>query len=78
MKLRSCLHLEELKSTLRSTLSLDLLFMVYLLLSSFALRSFSQKNIRARAMKLGSCIYLEELKSTLHSVLSLDLYFMVH
>ena len=29
MKLGSCIHLEELRTTLRSILSLDLLFMVH-------------------------------------------------
>ena len=43
IKLWSCIHLEELRSTLCSVLRLDLLFTVHRLLSSFALRSFSQK-----------------------------------
>ena len=58
MKLGSCIHLEELRSTLCSILSLDLLFMVHCLLSSFCLSVTFSETIRARAMKLGSCIHL--------------------
>ena len=78
MKLGSCIHLEELRSTLCSILSLDLLFTVHCLMSSFCVIVIFSETIRARAMKLGSCIQLEELKSTLRSILSLDLLFTVH
>ena len=62
MKLGSCIHLEELRSTLSSILSLDLLFMVHCLMSSFCVKVIFSETIRARAMKLGSCIHLEELR----------------
>ena len=75
MKLGSCIHLEELRSTRCSILRLDLLFLVHCLLSSFCVKVIFLETIRARAMKLGSCIYLEELRSTLCSILSLDLPF---
>ena len=78
MKLESCIHLEEKRSTLRSILSLDLLFTVHGLLSSFCVYVIFSETIRARAMKLGSCIHLEELSSTLRSILSLDLLFTFH
>ena len=60
MKLRSCMHLEELRSTLRSILSLDLLFTVYWLLSSFCVYVIFSGTIRARALKVGLCIHLED------------------
>ena len=62
MKLGSCIHLEELRSILRSILSLDLLFTVHWLMSSFCVLVIFSETIRARAMKLGSCIHLEELR----------------
>ena len=58
MKLGSCIHLEELRSTLHSILRLDLLFTVHCLLSSFCVKVIFSETIRARAMKLGSCIHL--------------------
>ena len=67
MKLGSCIHLEELRSTLCSILRLDLLFTVHCLLSSFYVKVIFSETIRAGAMKLGSCIHLEELRSTLRS-----------
>ena len=60
MKLGSCIYLEEKISTLHLILSLDLLFTVHLLLSSYHLYVFFSETITARAMKLGSCIHLEE------------------
>ena len=78
MKLGSCIHLEELRSTLCSIFSLDLLFMVHFLMLSFCVKVIFYETIRARAMKLGSCIHLEELRSILRSILSLDLLFKVH
>ena len=75
MKLGSCIHLEKLRSTLRSILRLDLLFYGSLTMSSFCIKVIFSETIRARAMKLGSCIYLEELRSTLYSILRLDLYY---
>ena len=60
MKLGSCIHLEELRSTLCSILSLDLLFMAHCLLSSFWVKVIFSETIRARAIKFGSCIHLEE------------------
>ena len=80
MKLGSCIHLEELRSTLCSILRLDLLSMVHRLLSSFYISVIFSETIRAKAMKLGSCIHvhLEELRSTLRSILRLDLLFTVH
>ena len=62
MKLGSCIHLEELKSILCSILSLDLLFTVHWLMSSFCVKVIFSETIRARAIKLGSCIHLEELR----------------
>ena len=73
MKLESCIHLGKLRSTLRSVLSLDLLFMV-----EFCVLVIFAETIRARAMKLGSCIHLEKVRSTLTSIVSLDLLFTVH
>ena len=78
MKLGSFIHLEELRSILRPILSLDLLFTVHWLMSSFVFRSFFSETIRARVMKLGSCIHREELRSTLCSIFRLDLPFTVH
>ena len=60
MKLESCKHLGELRSTLPSVLSLDLLFMVHRLLLSFGFVVIFPETIRARAMKLESCIHFEE------------------
>ena len=59
MKLGSCIHLEEYRSTLCSILSLELClrfteFVEFLLLGHFL------RTERARAMKLESCIHLEE------------------
>ena len=68
MKLGSCIHLEELRSTICSVLRNV----------EFLCRVIFSETIRARAMKLGSCIHLEELSSTLCSVLRLDLLFTVH
>ena len=78
MKLGSCIHLEEISSTLCSVLRLDLLFTVHKQMSSFCVKVIFLETIRARAMKLGSCIHLEELSSILCSVLRLDLLFTVH
>ena len=75
MKLGSCIHLEELRS---SILSVDLLFTVHCILLSFHVKIIFSETIRARAMKLESGIHLEELRSTLRSVLSLDLLFTAH
>ena len=77
MKLGSCIHLEELRSTLCSILRLDLLFTVHRLLLSFCVKVIFLETIRARAKKLGSCIHLEELRSTLYSILRLDVLFKV-
>ena len=60
MKLGSCIHLDEVRSTLHSILSRDLLFMVHILLSSLCVQVISSETLRARAIKLGSCIHLEE------------------
>ena len=69
MKLGSCIHLEELRSTLCSILRLDLLSRFTDFNQVFAFRSFSRKLlIGARAMKLWSCIHLEEFRSTVHSI----------
>ena len=73
MKLGSCIHLEELRSTLCSILRLDLLFTVHLQMSSFCVYVIFSETIRARAMKLGLCIHLEEC-----SILRRDLLFTVH
>ena len=78
MKLGSCIHLEQLRSTLHPIFSLDLLFTVHCLMSSFHVYVIFSGTIRARATKLGSCIHLEEFRSTLPSVLSLDLLFTVY
>ena len=74
----SCMHLEELRSTLCSILRLDLLFTVHSQMSSFCVKVIFSETIRARAMKLGSCIHLKEIRSTLCSILRLDLLFTVH
>ena len=66
MKLMSCIHLEEIRSTLCSILRLDLLVTVHLLMSRFCDSVFFSEIIRARAMKFGSCIHPEELRSTLY------------
>ena len=68
MKLGSCIHLEELRSILRSILSLDLPFNGSLTYVEFSRLGHFLRNYRARAMKLWSCIHLEELKSTLCSI----------
>ena len=78
MRLGSCIHLEELRSTLRSILRLDLLFHGSLRNVEFLRSGHLSETIRARAMKLGSCIHLEELRSILRSILSLGLLFTVH
>ena len=78
MKLGSCIHLEEFRSTLCSILRLDLLFTVHLLMFSFCIQVIFSELIRARAMKLVLCIHLEELRSTLCSILRLDLLFTDH
>ena len=78
MKLGSCIHLKELRSTPCSVLTLDLLFTVHGQMSSFCVQVIFSETKKARAMKLGSCIYLEELSSTLCSILRLDLLFTVH
>ena len=62
MKLGSCIHLVELRSTLCSVLRLDLLFTVHCQMLSFCIKVIFSETIRARAMKLGSCIHLEELR----------------
>ena len=55
MKLWSCIHLEELRSTLCSILRFDLLFYGSLTnVDFFAFRSFFSETVKARAMKLGS------------------------
>ena len=77
MKLGSCIHLEELRSTLCSILGLNLLLQFTDFYRVFAFVIFSE-TIRARAMKLGSCIHLEELRSILCSILRLDLPFTIH
>ena len=56
MKLGSCIHLEELRSTQWSDFYSSLTFVEFLCLGHFFLET-----IRSRAMKLGSCIHLEEL-----------------
>ena len=78
MKLGSCIHLEELRSTLCSILRLDLLYTVDGQMSRFCVYALFSETIRARAMKLGSCIHLQEVRSTLCSILRLDLLFTVH
>ena len=78
MKHGSCIHLEELRSTLCSVLRLTYFLWFTDFYRVFLFRSFFSETIRARAMKLGSCIHLEELRSTLCSILSLDILFMVH
>ena len=60
MKLGSYIHLEELKTTLRSILSLDLLFFGSLTFVEFLRLGHFLRNCKAKAMKLGSCIHLEE------------------
>ena len=75
MKLGSCIHLKEIRSTQFSILRLDLLFYGSLTISSFCVQVIFSETIRARAMKLGSYIHLEELRSTLHSILRLDLLY---
>ena len=77
MKLGSCIHLEELSSTLCSVLRFDLLFTGSLTNVDFLRLGHFLGTIRARTMKLGSCIHLEELRSTLCSILRLDLLFTV-
>ena len=77
MKLGSCIHLEEVSSTLcsilrRPTFHGSLTNVEFLRLGHFL------GNYRARAMKLGSCIQLEQVRVTQHSILSLDLLFTVH
>ena len=78
MKVGSCIHHEELRSTLSSILSLYLLFMVHWLLSSFYVKVTFSETGRAIAMKLGLCRHLERLRSNICSILRLDLLFMVH
>ena len=78
MKLGSCIHLEELRSTLCSILRLDLLYTVHGQMSRFCVYVLFSETIRARAMKLGSCIHFEELRSNLCSLLRLDLHFTVY
>ena len=79
MKLGSCMYLEELRSTLRSVVRLDLLvFTVHCQMSRFCVKVIFSETIKARSMKLGSCIHFEEIRSTLCSILRLDLLFTVH
>ena len=77
MKLGSCIHLEEARSTLcsifrRPTFYGSLTNVEFLRIGHFL------RNYKARAIKFGSCIHLKEIRSTLRSILSLDLLFTVH
>ena len=81
MELGSCIHPEEIRSTLCSILRLDLLcYVCYGSLTNVKVLRLGHflGNYKGRAMKFGSCIHLEELWSTLCSILRLDLLFTVH